>query len=376
MSKKHPIISVTGSSGAGTTTIKNTFDQIFRRESITAVSIEGDAFHRFDRAAMKAELTRRTEAGDHTFSHFSIEANELERLEQVFRHYGETGTGPAPPLQPQRIAAARAHQQLLIAGSRLQIAGQAEPEFLQKPRAAGGDHALCRMAGVLCHHGRSQRGGGKLAMATGKPQRIGQRKHRNRLTCQRKIGLGAQPGAAAMLVPLMPGGAGRAEKRGLARGLAAGGIGIGAAAIFRPASAAMLRPEPVHLPARHRIRPAAARIIGAQGSGGAEPGHPAQRQQIIIEGAGACCCTTLPCCFLPLRTVAQRRQRQKPRRQHQRQPQQHAAPARFVQGSHVFSFLAPLRTLYSGHSPKSRMRGLAAAGIPGGRLPMPIPKAE
>ncbi|KGJ08816.1 phosphoribulokinase [Paracoccus versutus] len=93
MSKKHPIISVTGSSGAGTTTIKNTFDQIFRRESITAVSIEGDAFHRFDRAAMKAELTRRTETGDHTFSHFSIEANELERLEQVFRHYGETGTG-------------------------------------------------------------------------------------------------------------------------------------------------------------------------------------------------------------------------------------------------------------------------------------------
>ncbi len=93
MSKKHPIISVTGSSGAGTTTIKNTFDQIFRREGISAVSIEGDAFHRFDRAAMKAELARRTEQGDHTFSHFSIEANELAELEQVFRSYGDTGTG-------------------------------------------------------------------------------------------------------------------------------------------------------------------------------------------------------------------------------------------------------------------------------------------
>ncbi|GLK64383.1 phosphoribulokinase (plasmid) [Paracoccus kondratievae] len=93
MSKKHPIISVTGSSGAGTTTIKNTFDQIFRREKISAVSIEGDAFHRYDRAAMKAELARRTETGDHTFSHFSLEANELKRLEQVFRQYGETGTG-------------------------------------------------------------------------------------------------------------------------------------------------------------------------------------------------------------------------------------------------------------------------------------------
>ncbi|MTH34449.1 phosphoribulokinase [Paracoccus limosus] len=93
MSKKHPIISVTGSSGAGTTTIKNTFDQIFRREGIKAVSIEGDAFHRFDRAAMKAELARRTEAGDHTFSHFSLEANELKKLEEVMRAYGETGSG-------------------------------------------------------------------------------------------------------------------------------------------------------------------------------------------------------------------------------------------------------------------------------------------
>ncbi|AWX93329.1 phosphoribulokinase [Paracoccus mutanolyticus] len=93
MSKKHPIISVTGSSGAGTTTIKNTFDQIFRREGIRSVSIEGDAFHRYDRAAMKQELARRGEAGDNTFSHFSIEANELEKLEQVFRTYGETGRG-------------------------------------------------------------------------------------------------------------------------------------------------------------------------------------------------------------------------------------------------------------------------------------------
>ncbi|WP_347312251.1 phosphoribulokinase [Defluviimonas sp. SAOS-178_SWC] len=93
MSKKHPIISVTGSSGAGTTTVKSTFDQIFRREGIKAVSIEGDAFHRYDRAAMKAELERRKAEGDQTFSHFSYEANELEKLEDVFRKYGETGKG-------------------------------------------------------------------------------------------------------------------------------------------------------------------------------------------------------------------------------------------------------------------------------------------
>lgn len=93
MSKRHPIISVTGSSGAGTTTVKATFDQIFRREGISAVSIEGDAFHRYDRAAMQAELTQRLKDGDATFSHFSHEANDLERLEAIFRSYGESGTG-------------------------------------------------------------------------------------------------------------------------------------------------------------------------------------------------------------------------------------------------------------------------------------------
>ncbi len=93
MSRKHPIISVTGSSGAGTTTVKETFMQIFRREGVKAVTIEGDAFHRYDRAAMKAELERRKAAGDETFSHFSYDANELEELEKVFRTYGETGKG-------------------------------------------------------------------------------------------------------------------------------------------------------------------------------------------------------------------------------------------------------------------------------------------
>jgi phosphoribulokinase len=93
MSKKHPIISVTGSSGAGTTTVKTTFDQIFRREGIKAVSIEGDAFHRYDRAAMKQELEQRKSQGDDTFSHFSYEANELGKLAETFRSYGETGNG-------------------------------------------------------------------------------------------------------------------------------------------------------------------------------------------------------------------------------------------------------------------------------------------
>jgi phosphoribulokinase len=93
MSKKHPIISVTGSSGAGTSTVKNTFDQIFRRENVNSVSIEGDAFHRYNRQEMKAELEGRLAAGDHSFSHFSYEANELAELENVFKTFGTTGGG-------------------------------------------------------------------------------------------------------------------------------------------------------------------------------------------------------------------------------------------------------------------------------------------
>ena len=62
MSIKHPIISVTGSSGAGTSTVKHTFQQIFRRESVKAVTIEGDAFHRFNRKEMKKEVEKRNRA--------------------------------------------------------------------------------------------------------------------------------------------------------------------------------------------------------------------------------------------------------------------------------------------------------------------------
>jgi len=91
MSAKHPIISVVGSSGAGTSTVKHTFDQIFRREGVAAASIHGDAFHAFDRAKMKLETLRRQEAGDNTFSHFSLEANLLNELAAEMAAYGRTG---------------------------------------------------------------------------------------------------------------------------------------------------------------------------------------------------------------------------------------------------------------------------------------------
>ena len=93
MSLKHPIISVTGSSGAGTTTVKHTFEQIFRREGVTAATIEGDAFHRYDRAVMRAKMAEAEEAGNRHFSHFGPGENLFEDLEATFRSYAETGTG-------------------------------------------------------------------------------------------------------------------------------------------------------------------------------------------------------------------------------------------------------------------------------------------
>lgn len=93
MSRKHPIISITGSSGAGTTSVMRTFQQIFRREGVDAAYVEGDSFHRYDRAEMKAAMADAHTRGDHTFSHFGPEANLFDQLEDLFRSYGETGTG-------------------------------------------------------------------------------------------------------------------------------------------------------------------------------------------------------------------------------------------------------------------------------------------
>ena len=92
MSKKHPIVAVTGSSGAGTTTVKRAFEHIFFRDGINAAVIEGDSFHRYDRAEMKVEMAKAAD-GQHNLSHFGPEANRFDLLEELFRSYGETGGG-------------------------------------------------------------------------------------------------------------------------------------------------------------------------------------------------------------------------------------------------------------------------------------------
>ena len=93
MSIKHPIISVTGSSGSGTTSVRQTFDQIFRREHVRAAFVQGDAFHRYDRCGMEKAMEMAAKRGNLNFSHFGADANMLDELEKLFRTYAENGTG-------------------------------------------------------------------------------------------------------------------------------------------------------------------------------------------------------------------------------------------------------------------------------------------
>ncbi len=93
MSARHPIIAVTGSSGAGTTTISRTFGHIFRREGIRAARIEGDAFHRYSRVEMRELIAMAERAGQRAPSHFGPEANLFADLEAVFAEYGDSGSG-------------------------------------------------------------------------------------------------------------------------------------------------------------------------------------------------------------------------------------------------------------------------------------------
>ena len=92
MSQKHPVVAITGSSGAGTTTVTTTFEQIFRREGVRAAIVEGDSFHRYERLAMR-ELLADAMAQGQNLSHFGPEANLFPELESLFRSYGETGSG-------------------------------------------------------------------------------------------------------------------------------------------------------------------------------------------------------------------------------------------------------------------------------------------
>lgn len=92
MSLKHPIIAVTGSSGAGTSIARDAFETMFRKIGIKPAFIEGDCFHRYDRAEME-KLNAEAEAKGENLTHFGPEGNLFEELEALFKEYGEKGTG-------------------------------------------------------------------------------------------------------------------------------------------------------------------------------------------------------------------------------------------------------------------------------------------
>ena len=95
MSERHPIIAITGSSGAGTSTVTRTFAGIFAREGVKSAVIEGDSFHRYDRKEMKARQAEAEAQGDRHFSHFGVDNNLIGELENLFAIYAKTGPGKA-----------------------------------------------------------------------------------------------------------------------------------------------------------------------------------------------------------------------------------------------------------------------------------------
>ena len=92
MSTQHPVVAVTGSSGAGTTTVKTAFEHIFRRLDLSASIVEGDSFHRHNREEMRTAIAEAAAKGEN-ISHFGPEANLLCDLGGLFKEYGETGGG-------------------------------------------------------------------------------------------------------------------------------------------------------------------------------------------------------------------------------------------------------------------------------------------
>ncbi|HZR38071.1 MAG TPA: phosphoribulokinase [Nevskia sp.] len=92
MSVEHPIIAVTGASGAGTSTARRVFHRIFDDLGLNAAWIEGDSFHAYDREQMRALVEKARIRGEN-FSHFGPGANLLDKLEKLFRDYGARGTG-------------------------------------------------------------------------------------------------------------------------------------------------------------------------------------------------------------------------------------------------------------------------------------------
>jgi phosphoribulokinase len=112
MSERHPIIAITGSSGAGTTSVTRTFENIFRRDGVKAAIVEGDSFHRYNRNEMKRQMEAAEASGNNNLSHFGPENNCFEDLEGLFRTYATTGTGKHRKYLHDQVEAAPYRQEV------------------------------------------------------------------------------------------------------------------------------------------------------------------------------------------------------------------------------------------------------------------------
>ncbi|WP_319380599.1 phosphoribulokinase [Thiomicrorhabdus sp.] len=93
MSVEHPIVTVTGSSGAGTSFVKRAVEKIFARENLNVAIVEGDSYHKYSRVEMREKVAESKANGGPVLTHFSEQANLFNELEALFKEYKEGATG-------------------------------------------------------------------------------------------------------------------------------------------------------------------------------------------------------------------------------------------------------------------------------------------
>ncbi|VAW67313.1 Phosphoribulokinase [hydrothermal vent metagenome] len=91
MSQKHPVIAVTGASGAGTTAVQLAFKEIFFRQKINAAFIQGDGFLRYNEAESEKMISQALADGRH-LSCYGPDLNDFKKLEDCFKHYAQNGS--------------------------------------------------------------------------------------------------------------------------------------------------------------------------------------------------------------------------------------------------------------------------------------------